>query len=96
MRTNCQNTIDDLTVQLSNFNNVEDDYKEQLKFGISLISAIDKYYDQSDLEIKQLIIGSIFPGKLIYDENKFRTKRLNEFFELICLNDNELQTKKKC
>ena len=36
-----------------------------------------------DIPIKQKIVGSIFPEKLIFDGKNYRTVRMNSFIELI-------------
>lgn len=61
----------------------EDSFAKYLSFGCSLLSDLPKYYSHSPLPVQQKIVGSIFPGKLIYDEGKYRTTETNYFLELI-------------
>lgn len=49
---------------------------------------------QQNLEIKRRMIGSMFPGKLIFENSEYRTTKVNEFVNLICLNHNVLEEKK--
>ena len=49
-----------------------------------------EYYTNADLDIKQKIVGSIFPEKIIFYENKYRTTQTNELLLLLTLNINEL------
>ncbi|KQR72435.1 hypothetical protein ASF92_03900 [Pedobacter sp. Leaf176] len=39
-----------------------------------------KHYLESDIDVKNKLIGSIFPEKIIYSENKYQTKNTNSFF----------------
>ncbi len=43
-----------------------------------LLQNLSKCYDKSSLAVKQKVIGSIYIGKLIFEENEYRTIELNE------------------
>lgn len=64
---------------------------EVLRYSISLISNLPKYYNQEVLEVKQQMLCSIFPDKLIFDGEKYRTQKANPLLELFRLKYNELQ-----
>lgn len=51
--------------------------------GISVLETLAADYMATDLESKRAIIDSIFPEKLIFDGNGFRTARVNEAVQLI-------------
>ena len=70
-------------------------YGKYLKQNISLLKNIDQYFEKAPLEIKQKIIGSMFPEKLVFENDQYRTKRVNEVVGLILMKDNELGTKNK-
>ena len=55
---------------------------------------MDQYYTAADLAVKQQIISSMYPEKLIFENNEYRTPRINEVVKLILLNSNELEGKK--
>ncbi|GAB3710086.1 recombinase family protein [Spirosoma flavus] len=61
----------------------EDSFTKYLAYGCTLLSNLPKYYEQSPLAVQQKIVGSIFPGKLIYDDGKYRTTETNFFIELM-------------
>ena len=44
----------------------------------------DKHYADATLEDKQLILGSMFNEKLVFDGNEYRTAGLEEAVALIC------------
>ena len=54
-----------------------------LKKAIKTLAQIDCLYCDGTVEEKRQIIGSIFPEKLIFYGNSFRTARLNEVVRLI-------------
>ena len=47
------------------------------------LSYLDQIYLKSDILGKREIIGSIFPEKLVYDGNGYRTGKINELVALI-------------
>ena len=61
---------------------------------LDLLKNLHRHYAANDVEIKQRIIGSIFPEKLIFSKNEYRTTKLNEAFALICA-DNKPSNKNK-
>ncbi len=56
---------------------------EYLSNSTSLISNIEFYYDECETEIKKKLISSIFPEKIYFENNKYRTTKMNEAFALI-------------
>jgi len=70
-------------------------YGKYLKQNISMLRNMDQYFEKAPLEIKQKIIGSMFPEKLVYENNQYRTKRVNEVIGLILMKDNTLGAKNK-
>ena len=59
-----------------------------------LLKNLHKHYAAGTIEVKHIVIGSIFPEKLIFEKSKYRTTNLNEAFALIC-NDNKPSNKNK-
>jgi len=53
-------------------------YSEFLKSGINLITNLKKFYLSADVTSPLRILGSIFPEKLVLEENKSRTPKINE------------------
>lgn len=62
---------------------------------LELLQSLPKYYEDSDTAIKQRIIGSVFPEKLIFENNEYRTPKINEVVSLICNVGAGLESKKK-
>jgi site-specific DNA recombinase len=70
--------------EIAMLSETETNLDKQLKYGISFITHLDYYYINAPLELKGKITSSIFPEKLIFDENKYRTKNKNSLLSLIC------------
>jgi hypothetical protein len=50
---------------------------------MNLIRNLSKAYDGNSIEVRQRIINSIFPAKLIFNGKKYRTPCLNEVLNLL-------------
>jgi site-specific DNA recombinase len=61
---------------------VSKDIYEQLIFSFSFLKDLPLKFMDAKLDVQQRIIGSIFPGKLIFSENKVRTTQVNEVVKL--------------
>ncbi len=65
---------------------------EQFNKGMNLLTNLTSRYLQASLDQKERILGSLFPGKLVFDGQSFRTNRLNDVLSLISNNFSDLQT----
>ena len=68
---------------------------EYLRFGMFFLTNPYQHYNAATLEGKQKILGSIFPEKLIFAENSYRTAESNEIIELLCSIDSMFGEGKK-
>ncbi|WP_452598623.1 recombinase family protein [Pontimicrobium sp. MEBiC01747] len=75
--------INDLNAEVESLKGLNNDIEEYLKLGISLLNGIDKLYVSSPANIKKKIVGSIFPEKLVFMKNKYRTANLNSLMSVI-------------
>ena len=57
--------------------------KPLLDKALNSLSRLDVLYLEADTKRKREIIGSMYPEKLTFDGNDYRTTRLNEAVELI-------------
>jgi site-specific DNA recombinase len=76
-----------LIVKLRQIRSVKRNFEKYLESGINLLTNLNKFYHSADIDIKQQLIGSIFPEKLVFAGGKVRTARINEVLRLILLND---------
>jgi site-specific DNA recombinase len=73
-----------LKVRISELKETESGFMEYVKFGVTLLGNLPYYYGKATLEGKQRMLGSIFPEKLIFSENTYRTAMPNEIIDLLC------------
>ena len=69
--------IGELIVNQTELKFTDTNLTKYLKFGLKFLENIDTYYMEADLALKHKIIGSIFPEKLTFSENKYRTVQFN-------------------
>jgi len=62
------------------------------------LNGLSDYYKKASHKTKEKIIGSIFPEKLEFDGESYRTTRRNAVLDLICSIDKGFETKQpdKC
>jgi site-specific DNA recombinase len=94
IKLKCEEANEALSRKRANLSTIEDDHIAHLSFAKRLLPNLDIVYEKADLKGKQLIIGSVFPEKLIYEKNQFRTKRVNEVVSYFLLRNKELGHKK--
>ena len=63
--------------------------------AVGLLSNLENAYQQKNTATNQHIVSSIFPSKLIFDNKKVRTLKMNRVISLICRNDKALKEWKK-
>lgn len=52
------------------------------------------YFQEAPLEIKRKMLGSIFPGKLTFENGKYRTNGMNPALSLILQKSSVLEKQK--
>jgi site-specific DNA recombinase len=80
--------------KISEIETLSDHVEQHCQFGMNVLSHMDVYFQQSSVELKQKILGSIFPGKLVFEKGKYRTSGLNPALAIILQKSNELQNEK--
>ena len=95
MRSEIENMLQDLRIKELLLKGGNENYDKDIDFCVSLLKEIDKVYKDANTEGKQLIIGSIFPERLIFENNKYRTPKLNRVVSLICNNNGQSKGGKK-
>lgn len=87
--------IEKLQAKLSELKNIGDNHEKKLAYSIKLLNNIDSVYKSASVEVKQQLIGSIFPEKLVYENKVCRTTRINEVVKMVCSNNGRLNGYKK-
>ncbi len=72
----------------------ETGFMKYCRFGIPLLSNLSEFYMNANVEIKQKLLGSIFPAKLHFRENSYRTTPLNSSLALIPQKNKGLENEK--
>jgi hypothetical protein len=83
--------IYNLKKNLNSFDKKQDDLNNLIKNLSNTLLNIEKAYFEAEIALKREIIAAIFPEKLVYHEDGYRTPRLNEGTELACLINSELR-----
>jgi site-specific DNA recombinase len=84
-----ESQISDLDVELYELKITDKNFIKYIEFSLKLIERMDYFYGMASVDLKQKILVSMFPGKLIYDGKKYRTTKLNEVFAAITRKDNK-------
>ena len=71
-----------------------ENYDKQIDYLVKLLKDIDNIYKNASTEKKQLIIRSVFPKRLIFENNKYRTPVINKVVSLLCSNNGQFKSKK--
>lgn len=79
-----------LRKKLDSFDKKEDNINNLIEKLSNTLVDIEKAYFEAEIGLKREIIAAIFPEKLIYDEKGYRTPRMNEGVELMCLINSKL------
>ncbi len=74
---------------------VSSEFMNYIDYDFSLLHNSDGYYNEATVENKQKILSSIFPEKLTFDGERYRTLKKNLVFELLTSNINSLGEIKK-
>jgi site-specific DNA recombinase len=72
----------------------ETGFVKYCRFGIPLLSNLSGFYRNASVEIKQKLLGSIFPAKLHFREDSYRTTPLNPALAFILQKNKGLENEK--
>lgn len=77
MKSKTEEEIADVTFELDQLNQLDREFDEYLKEGISLLHGIDRVYKTSPSHLKKKIVGKVFPRMLVYMKSRFVVKEMN-------------------
>jgi site-specific DNA recombinase len=81
--------------ELLNLNDYQKDLSEYINYGLKLMQNLEIFFEQSDVNIKNKLLSSIFDEKIEFDGKKYRTPKFKEGFGFIYQKISELQRVKK-
>lgn len=79
---------------LAQLKTIDTSFMKYCRWGQTLLTHLPNFYEKASTAVKKKILGSIFTGKLVFEDGKYRTTELNEAVALIGLFQNDLQNKK--
>ena len=94
LKAHSQEQIENLKMRKMNLETTDTAFQKYCRYGMSMITHLDGYFQEASLEIKRKMLGSIFPGKLTYQDGKYRTDGLNPALAIILQKTNGLQKEK--
>ncbi len=83
MKAEYNSRLEKLQAKLSACNNDQLDFSSLLDVGLKSLFRLDNVYENGTTERKRDVISSIYPEKLTFDGDYFRTPRVNEAARLI-------------
>jgi site-specific DNA recombinase len=83
VKTDCEKQITVLEAKLAAITDQKEDIAPILDKAVNTLARIDSIYEAAGTVKKRQIAGSIFPEKLIFDGENYRTAKLNEAVQLI-------------
>ncbi|MFC6098355.1 recombinase family protein [Flavobacterium qiangtangense] len=90
IKSRIQESLDDWRFKKEELSVDKSAFQKYYNYGLTFLYNMKEYYRSADVEVKQKIIGSIFPEKIIFFKNSYRTTQVNELLSLVALNINEL------
>lgn len=85
----------ELKTEKCNLLGSDSNFDKYYKFGVSVFSNLRTAYEEAPIEVKQKILSSIFPNKLVYSQKKYRTTVEPDSMLHILFNINELRDGEK-
>ena len=69
--------IADLEYEIAEMKATGSRFMDKIHKAVEVFKNLKTFYDSGSWQTKQMILGSTFPEKLIFEKNKCRTPRLN-------------------
>ncbi|MBI2722217.1 MAG: recombinase zinc beta ribbon domain-containing protein [Bacteroidetes bacterium] len=95
IKMSLQPQIEKLNRKLIGFTQVDGNYRGFIEEGFSFLRNMAEAFDNADLRAKQQFVGSVFPEKLIFENNQYRTPKMLRAFARILSIDGAFKRAKK-
>ena len=76
--------------ELLNLNDYQKDLRDYINYGLKLMQNLEIFFEQSDVNLKNKLLSSIFEKKIQFDGENYRTPKFNDGFEFMYQKINEL------
>lgn len=90
-KSQLENLADNKAIKKKDFNELT----ELLSWAFGFTSNLSKTFDNANHEGKRLLIGSIFPEKFTFENNRVRTNVIGKPYSLICSDSKAFERLKK-
>lgn len=87
--------ITELEFELSEIKSTGVKFMTRIKESLAISQNLSKLWNDSTLEVRQQLLGSIFPEKIYFEKNKCRTTRINSVLESILMVTSQLEGNEK-
>jgi site-specific DNA recombinase len=94
MKASYKDEVQQLQMQISRLTSTDTNFMKYCRYGMSLLGNLDFHYQESSPHVRKKLLGSIFTGKLVFENGNYRTTGLNEAVALIGLFQKDLENKK--
>ena len=94
MKASTKDEIQRLQTQISRLTSTDTNFMKYCRYGMSLLGNLDFHYSQASPYVRKKLLGSIFTGKLVFENGNYRTTGLNDAVALMGLFQKELGNKK--
>ncbi|MBL0047049.1 MAG: recombinase zinc beta ribbon domain-containing protein [Bacteroidetes bacterium] len=95
MKLKFEREILDLSQEQNKFSPAPISHDKIIDTCKNVILNLDIAYEKADTQIKQRIIGSIFPEKFMFENNRVRTTKVNEVILKLCASIKDSRRNKK-
>jgi site-specific DNA recombinase len=76
--------IDRVEDEIKQLGRAETNLERHFTYGVNMLTNLTFYFNNAPIEIKHKIVGSIFPEKLIFENESYRTTKVNSLVSLMC------------
>jgi DNA invertase Pin-like site-specific DNA recombinase len=80
-----------LKVRLNELKNIKPEFDGYISKTVTLLGNIKEYYQSTSWSTQKALVGSIFPEKIYFENNSYRTTKINSVLEHIFQVINELE-----
>ncbi len=83
MKASTKKGIQQLQTQISRLTTTDTNFMKYCRYDMSLLGNLNFHYLQSSPHVRKKLLGSIFTGKLVFENGNYRTTGLSEAVALI-------------
>jgi len=95
MKNNIESRKENISTKLTSLRPHNANFEKQLRHAVNVIRNMDMILSSGRTEHKIILIGSMFPEKILFDGENYRTNSYNKVLDWIFQNTNVLQEQKK-